>query len=85
MFVPEFAKTSQRVSELLSRHNLHTEIYKGGHNYLKTIGRVMYPFSAHCLMTLYICTKFQKISQRVSELLSRDILKFTKGHYSIKM
>ena len=28
--------------------------------------------SAHCLMMLYICTKFRfvKISQRVSELLS---------------
>ena len=31
-----------------------------GHNYVKTIGRVMQPFSAYHLMTLYICTKFQE-------------------------
>ena len=55
----KFAKISKSVSELSSEHNLHTEIYQGGHNYMKTIGRVMQPFSAHHLMTLYICTKFQ--------------------------
>ena len=45
----------------------------------------MLPFSAHWLIMLYICTKFQEISQRVSELLSGHLLKFTKGHNSIKM
>ena len=37
-----------------------------------TVSRVMQPFSAHHLMTLYICTKFQEnISKgfRVTELL----------------
>ena len=32
----------------------------GGHNYMKKTNRVMQPFSAHQLMTLYICTKFQE-------------------------
>ena len=50
---------------------------------MKTIGRVMQPFSAHHLMTVYICTKFQE--NIVSELLSGHILKFTKGYNSIKM
>ena len=44
----------------------------------------MQPFSAYHLMTFYICTKFQKISPMVSELLSGHILKFTKGHNSIR-
>ena len=43
---------------------------------MKTIG-------SHCLITLYIYTKFQEISQRVLEFLSGHILKFTKGHISI--
>ena len=51
---------------------------------MKTIGRVMQPFSAHHLMTLYIVPSFKKISPRVSELLNGHILKFTKGHNSIK-
>ena len=50
---------------------------------MKTLGRVMLSFPAYCLMTLYIYTK--KISKRVSGLLSGHILKFTKGHNSIKM
>ena len=49
---------------------------------MKTIGRVMQPFSVHYLMTLLL--SFKKISPRVSELLSGHILKFTKGHNSIK-
>ena len=43
------------------------------------------PLSSHRLMMLYICTKFQKIYQRVSEFV-RDticILKFKKGHNSV--
>ena len=51
---------------------------------MKTIGRVMKPFSAHHLITLYIYTHFKKISPRVSELFSGHILKFTKEHHSIK-
>ena len=51
---------------------------------MKTIGRVMQLFSAYFLMTLYICTKFQKKSPRVSELLSGHILKFIKWYNSIK-
>ena len=51
---------------------------------MKTICRVMQPFFAHHAMTLYICTKFQKISPRVSELLSGHILEFTKGHNFMK-
>ena len=42
----------------------------------------MQPFSAHHLMTIYICIK--KISLWFSELLSGHVLKFTKGHNSIK-
>ena len=49
---------------------------------MKTIGRVKQPFSTYHLMTFYICTKFQEnISMG---LLSRHLLKFTKGHNSIK-
>ena len=45
----------------------------------------MQPFSAHHLIILYTCTKFQEhISPKVSELLSGHILKLTKGHNSIK-
>ena len=51
---------------------------------MKSIGIVVLPFSAHCLKKLDICIKFQKISQRVSELWSGYILKLTKGHNSIK-
>ena len=36
IFVPSFVKISQSVSELLSGHALHTEIYKG-HNYVNTV------------------------------------------------
>ena len=50
---------------------------------METIGRAMQPFSAHHLMSLYICNKVQENISRVSELLSRHILKFTKGHNSI--
>ena len=52
---------------------------------MKTIGRVMQPFFAHHLMTFFFfAPSFKKISPRVSELFSRHILKFTKGHNSIK-
>ena len=53
---------------------------------MKTIGRVMQLFSVHYLMTLYKLSvpSFKKISPTVSELLSGHILKFTKGHNSIK-
>ena len=52
---------------------------------MKSTDRVMDLFSAHSLKKLYICIKFQKKSQRISELLSGHILTFTKGHNSIKM
>ena len=52
---------------------------------MKTSGRVMLPFSAYCLIRLYICTKFQENISKVSELLSGHILKFTKEYNSIKM
>ena len=48
-------KISKRISEVLSGHD--------------NVGGVMVPFSAYCLMILYICTSFMKISQRVFELL----------------
>ena len=51
---------------------------------MKTTGRVMQPFSANHMRILYTCTSFKKISPRISELLSRHILKFTKGYNSIK-
>ena len=51
---------------------------------MKSIGRVMQPFSAHHLMTLFICTKLQENISKVSELISTHILKFSKGHNSIK-
>ena len=58
-------------------------MYQG--HVIATVTAYEFLMSAHCLMILYICTKFKKISQRVSELLSGHILKFTKGHKSIKM
>ena len=51
---------------------------------METIGRVMRPFSAHHLMTLYICTKFQENISNGVRGIKRAILKFTKGHNSIK-
>ena len=51
---------------------------------MKTIDRVMQPFSAHHLMTLYICTKFQETICKGFTVISGHILKFTKGHNSIK-
>ena len=53
---------------------------------MKAIGRVMQSFSAYHLMTLYICTKFQEnISKGFKVIIKRGhILKFTKGHNSIK-
>ena len=50
-----------------------------GHTCVKTIGRVMQPFSAHHLMTLYFCTSFKGF-----RVIERGILKFTKGHNFIK-
>ena len=51
---------------------------------MKTIGKLR-----NLLMTLYLYyTEFKKkkkTSQRVSELLSGHVLKFTNGHNSIKM
>ena len=35
-------------------------------------------------MTLYICTKFQENISKGFRVLCRHILKFTKGHNSIK-
>ena len=77
-------KVFQRGSELLSGHNLILK-FTEGHNYVKTVGRVMLPFSAHHLLMLYICVKFNKKISQVSELLSGHDLqwKFTKGHYSV--
>ena len=37
-----------------------------------------YLLSAHCLVVLYICTKFVKISRGHSELLNRKLI-LTKG------
>ena len=45
-----------------------------GHNYVKTIGRVIHPFSAYHLMTFYICTKFQENS-RVIERIRTELYK----------
>ena len=36
MFIPNFVKISQRVSQLLRGHDLHTEFLKG-HNFVKTV------------------------------------------------
>ena len=51
---------------------------------MKTIDKVMQPFSAYHLIPFIFVPSFKKISPMVSELLSRHILKFTKGHNSIK-
>ena len=53
-----------------------------GHNYVKTVSTATLPFSAYCLLMLYICIKFQEnISQRVSYLMSgQDLhMKIYKG------
>ena len=68
------------ISELLSEHNLHTEIYQGGIT-VKTLGRVM-QFCTSYDDPLY--SSFKKIPLRVSELLSGCILKFINGHNSIQ-
>ena len=53
--------------------------YIKGHNYVKTISGVMLPFSAHRLMTLYICTNFKNISKGFT-VIERTRL---KGHNPI--
>ena len=71
-------KISQRVSELLSGHNLHTEIYKEAcilENYRWSYFTFLCPSSGDALYLYKV-----GISQRVLDLLSRHILKFTKGH-----
>ena len=44
----------------------------------------MQPLSAHHLMTLYICTMFQENIYKGFRVIEQYILKFTKGHNSIK-
>ena len=44
----------------------------------------MQPFSAHHLMTLYICTKFQENISKGFRVTEQAQMKYTKGHYSIK-
>ena len=51
---------------------------------MKIIGRVMQPFSAYHLMTLYICTKFQENNISMDfRVIEPILLKFTKGCNSI--
>ena len=55
------------------------------HNYVETIVRVMQPVSAHHLITLYICTKFQENISKGYRVIKRlNFVEFTKGHNSIK-
>ena len=56
IFVPSFAKISQKVSKLLSGHYFQIKFAKG-HSLKKC--RSSYG-SAHRLITLYICTKFRE-------------------------
>ena len=66
-------KVSQRVSELETQKvgsMLGWSQFTKGHNSAKTVNGAMVLSSAHLLMMLYICTKFQEnISQgfRVTE------------------
>ena len=65
-------KVPQRVSELQTQTaglTLQWSQFTKGHKSIKTVDGVMV-LSAHLLMMLYICTKFQEISKRVSKLLS---------------
>ena len=53
------------------------------HNSVNNVGGVMVLFSACHWMMFYICTKFhKKFSEGFSTMVS--ILKFIKGHNSIK-
>ena len=59
--------------------------FSKGHISVKNVGRVYFLFSTHHLLMLYITTKFCKVSQTVSELLSvqdfpTKIFKGTKFH-----
>ena len=51
---------------------------------MKTIGRVMQPFTAYHLMTLYICTKFQENISKDFKVIKGTHTEITKGHNSIK-
>ena len=52
---------------------------------METIVRVMQAFSAHHLIALYICTKFQENISKGYRVIKRlNFVKFTKGHNSIK-
>ena len=51
---------------------------------MKNKGRVMQPFSAYHLKILYICTKFQENISKGFKVIKKTLLKFTKGHNSIK-
>ena len=89
----KICKISRSVSVLLREHNLHTGIYRGRgggwvggggggggrHNDMKTIGRVMHPFSAYYLMTFYICTNFQEYISKGFKVIKRTHPAIYKG------
>ena len=59
-------KISQRVSDTISRVKFSKE-----HHFINNIPGVMFFFSAHRRIVLYICTKFYETNlKRVSELTS---------------
>ena len=46
---------------------------------MKTIGRVMQPFSAYHLMTFYICTKLQENISKGFKVIKRTHTEIYKG------
>ena len=66
VFEPCFEEVSQRVSELETQSigsMLGWSQFTKGHNSVKTVMELWYLISAHHLMMLYMCTKFQNISK----------------------
>ena len=53
---------------------------------MKKIHRVMQPFSAHHLMTLYICTKFQENFSKGFKVIEQTHTKIsTKAYFHINV
>ena len=45
---------------MIEKLNFPIRKFSKGHNSVVNVGRVVFFFSAHCLIRLYICTKFHE-------------------------
>ena len=72
--------------KLKSRHIFHRKIFKGA-LFRKNVDGITIIFSAHCVMVVYICTKFQENfldSIKVIERTQFSEEKISKEHNSVK-